>query len=117
MMYNPYLYPQPQIQQQNNSSGIISVRSMEEAQNYPVAPGNSVTFRDETLPYIYTKTMGYSQLDRPTFEKYRLVKEEIEIKSNAVPSVARSDIERLQSQIDEIKAELGLEDKRDEQHI
>jgi hypothetical protein len=47
-----------------------------EARNYPVAPGNSVMFRDETGPYIYSKSMGYSQLDTPRFDKYRLVKEE-----------------------------------------
>ena len=31
---------------------------------------------DENQPYCYTKTMDRSQLDRPKFEKYRLVKEE-----------------------------------------
>jgi hypothetical protein len=35
-----------------------------------------VTFKDENAPYVYTKTQGFSQLDRPVFEKYRLVKEE-----------------------------------------
>ena len=47
-----------------------------EARNYPVAYGASVTFKDETAPYIYTKTMGFSQLDTPRFEKFRIVKEE-----------------------------------------
>ena len=41
-----------------------------------MAPGTSVTFIDENQPYCYTKTMDRSQLDRPKFEKYRLVKEE-----------------------------------------
>ena len=67
---------QPQAQQQIQNGGIVSVRNRVEAQNYPVAPGNSVTFKDETAPYVYTKTMGYSQLDRPVFEIYRLVKED-----------------------------------------
>ena len=43
---------------------------------YPVAPGNSVTFINENSPYCYTKTVNMGQLDRPIFEKYRLVKED-----------------------------------------
>ena len=66
---------QPQ-QQQIQNSGLVVVRSRAEAQNYPVAPGNSVTFKDETAPFVYTKTMGFSQLDRPVFETFRLVREE-----------------------------------------
>lgn len=63
---------QPQIQ----NGGFISVRSEQEARSYPIAPGNSVTFKDENMPYVYVKTMGFSQLDSPNFEKFRLVKEE-----------------------------------------
>ena len=84
MAYNPYFsyqYPyqqavQPNYQQTNQiqSGGLVSVRSMEEAFNYPVAPGNSITFKDETQPFVYTKTKGFSPLEQPVFEKYRLVK-------------------------------------------
>ena len=65
---------QGQFQIQNG--GFICVPNEEEARKYPVAPGNSVTFKNENAPYVYTKTMGFSQLDRPLFEKFRLVKEE-----------------------------------------
>lgn len=88
-MNYPYYYPQYQQnnqqmagtqmslpQQQPQFGGFVSVRNEMEARNYPVAPGNSVMFRDETGPYIYSKSMGYSQLDTPRFDKYRLVKEE-----------------------------------------
>lgn len=91
--YNPYQQYQPsfqqqiqnqpnfqqsqqQIQQQIQNGGFVSVHNENEARNYPIAPGNSVTFKDENAPYVYTKTQGFSQLDRPVFEKYRLVKEE-----------------------------------------
>lgn len=92
--YNPYQQYQPNFQQQmqNQSNyqqsqqpiqnqqiqngGFVSVHNENEARNYPIAPGNSVTFKDENAPYVYTKTQGFSQLDRPVFEKYRLVKEE-----------------------------------------
>lgn len=63
---------QPTIQQ----SGFVLVQSEQEARAYPVAPGNSITFKDETAPFCYVKTMGFNQLDRPTFERYRLVKED-----------------------------------------
>ena len=68
----PYLTPFQQQPQQ----AFVAVRSAQEAMSYPVAPGNSVVFKNETEPYCYVKTMGFNQLDRPTFEKYRLVKEE-----------------------------------------
>ena len=87
--YNPYQQYQPnfqqqmqnqsnyqQSQQQIQNGGFVSVHNENEARNYPIAPGNSVTFKDENAPYVYTKTQGFSQLDRPVFEKYRLVKEE-----------------------------------------
>ena len=84
---NPYMMPNqqnfqqqqiPQMQQtpQIQNGGFVSVRSIEEAFNYPVAPGNSITFKDANAPYVYTKTKGFSQLEQPIFEKYRLVKEE-----------------------------------------
>ena len=103
--YNPYQYPyQQQIQQpmQIQNGGLVSVRGIDEARNYPVAPGNSVTFKDETSPYVYTKTQGFSQLDRPVFEKYRLVKEE------DVQETRQSTHEQyaLQSEVESLKKEL-----------
>lgn len=81
--FNNYSYPyqqnfqQPYQQpQQIQNSGFVSVRSIEEAFNWPVAPGNSITFKDENAPFVYTKTKGFSPLEQPTFERYRLVKEE-----------------------------------------
>ena len=50
--------------------------SEDEARRYPVAPGYTVTMRDETGPYLYEKTMGYSQLDQPVFRKARIVFED-----------------------------------------
>lgn len=75
-MQQPQPTQTPQPQNPVRQSGFVRVRSEEEAFGYPVAPGNSVTFINESAPYCYVKTMGFSQLDRPTFERYRLVKEE-----------------------------------------
>lgn len=92
---------QPQLQPQIQNNGFISVPSEEVARNYPVAPGNSVTFKNENAPYVYTKTMGFSQLDRPSFEKYKLVKEDVE----EVPENPNS-IDELRHKIGELNVEL-----------
>lgn len=79
MMQQPQVQQMPQPQQPQYpvmQSGFVRVPNENEARMYPVAPGTSVTFIDENQPYCYTKTMDRSQLDRPKFEKYRLVKEE-----------------------------------------
>ena len=95
--YNPY-YPQmPQMQQQmqqtpqmgqqmpqQQNGGIVRVKNEAEAREYPIAPGYSMTFIDDSANYCYTKSLGYSQFDKPRFEKYRLVKEEPE-KTVATP--------------------------------
>jgi hypothetical protein len=65
-----------QQQMQIQNGGFVCIRGEQEAREYPIAAGTSITFKDETAPYIYTKTMGFSQLDLPQFEKYRLVKED-----------------------------------------
>lgn len=80
MPYYPNYYPQtmPQAQptQVQQSNGFISVPSEDVARNYPVAPGNSISFKNENAPYVYTKTMGFSQFDQPIFKKYKLIEEE-----------------------------------------
>jgi hypothetical protein len=79
--YYPAAYnyaPAQNYQQQNNQNGFIGVQNENEARTYPVQLGTSMTFRDESQPNtFYTKTMGNSPLDRPIFERYRLVKEDV----------------------------------------
>jgi hypothetical protein len=106
---------QPTIQQ----SGFVLVPSEQEARNYPVAPGNSVTFKDENAPYCYVKTMGFNQLDRPTFERYRLVKEDGPVTAQNASTSAdsvegnkntayalKSDLAAIWGEIDAIKEKL-----------
>lgn len=106
---------QPQQTTQTQSSGFVTVRNEAEARNFPVAFGNSVTFRDENAPYVYTKTVGFSQLDRPVFEKYKLVKEDA-TEAVEAPLEAKNDccskdeIEKLKSEIEAFKSE--IEDMR-----
>lgn len=108
---------QPQQQIQNN--GFVRIPSENDARMYPVAPGNSVTFIDENSPYCYVKTMGFSQLDAPKFEKYRLVKEEVteetvqQVAQNtattqvpqemAIIDALRGDLDALRVEVDNLK--------------
>lgn len=122
--YNPY-YSQPfqataqqqQQPQQIHNGGYVSVRSEDEALMYPVAPGNSVTFINELAPYQYKKTMGFSQFDKPIFEKFRVVKEEAQISpvieekektTNDIAYVGKTDIEEIRGQILALKEELEV---------
>lgn len=135
-------YQPTQQTQQIQNGGFVSVRSKQEALMWPIAPGSSITFKDETAPYVYTKTMGFSQLDRPQFETYRLIKEdEPEARQNAVQQgqaqqptentkavdyALKSDLEvlvtaynKLQSEIEKLKSDFNqplasIEEKGDE---
>lgn len=101
---------QPAPQQPIMQSGFVSVQSEQEAKSYPVAPGNSITFKDENSPYCYVKTMGFSQLDRPTFEKYRLVKEgEPVTEENApIPQEEPKTVEyATKEEFEQLRAEFG----------
>ena len=104
----------------------VVVQSEQEARSYPVAPGNNVIFKNETSPFMYSKTMGSSPLDPPVFEKYRLVKEdenetaeketkvkeEIDLsvyvlKSDLDAYVKRSEVSSLTEQIEKLKREVA----------
>lgn len=135
--YNPYINAYQPYQQQNlqqmqpqaqtvqqpqiQNGGFISVRSAQEAFNYPVALGNSVTFKDETAPYIYVKTRGFSQLEEPVFEQFQLVKVENQQKSAETVPITneaeqkfdinnyalKSDLEALQAEINFLKRKIS----------
>ena len=112
--YMPYQY-QPQYQQpQQMATGFVSVRNIEEAFNYPIAPGNSITFKDENAPYVYTKTKGFSPLEQPVFERYRLVKEEpgetAKMPQNS-PEAPQAD-KSIQEQIDSLKKRITALEER-----
>lgn len=93
--------------QQTQNNGFIMVRNEMEARNYPVGFGNSVTFKDESAPFVYTKTMGYSQMQPPIFEKYRLVKEEVEETTQESKTdryeVLKEEIDKLWSEVEALK--------------
>ena len=112
---------QPTIQQ----SGLVLIPSEQDARNYPVAPGNSITFKDENAPYCYVKTMGFNQLDRPTFERYRLVKEDAPTTPQNAPTSAdsaegskdtayalKSDLTAIWSELDALKEKVKAQTEK-----
>ena len=119
--YNPYQYGQnmPQLNQaqqilpQNQpqmQTPFIMVRSEAEARNYPVGFGNVVSFKDENAPYIYTKTMGFSQSDKPVFDKYRREDTEIkeEPKADSQYDFIKEQISTFESQLSAMQKEIDL---------
>lgn len=118
-MTNPYTGQQyfTMPQQQIQNGGFVSVRNIDEARSYPIAPGNSIMFKDETAPYVYTKTVGFSQLDRPVFEKYRLIKEEdaqephmepkAEKARNAPSYALKTDLDEVSHAVEDIRDEIA----------
>ena len=98
---------------QIQNGGFVSVRSAQEAFNYPVALGNSVTFKDETAPYIYVKTRGFSQLEEPVFEQFQLVKVDNtqkaaeQTQSTNTEYALKSDLSALQDEIDLLKKKVS----------
>lgn len=107
-MYQQYqqMLQQPQMPM-NNAGNFVSVPNEMAARNYPIAPGNSVTFIDENSPYCYTKTMGLNQLDRPVFKRYRLVEEQ-DIPQNAQNTPQTSEqVQARQVIPDEIKGDIN----------
>ena len=102
--YNPYQYGQNQQnsqfmpQNQQIQTPFVNVRSEAEARNFPVGFGNVVCFKDESAPYIYTKAMGFSQSDKPVFEKYR--REDNETKPE---TDYREEIDKLWGEINSLK--------------
>ena len=119
--YQSYPYSPLYFQQQQNiqaptqiqNGGLVMVKDINEAMSYPVAPGNSVTFKNENLPYLYTKTLGFSQLDQPVFEIFKLVKEEVTQNTCETPAEAPvieffsvEDGNRLMNEIQALKGEI-----------
>ena len=109
-MYNPFYQnyynqgyaaqgPQPQ------SNAFVPIPSEEDARSYPIQRGSSITFRDENLPYIYIKTLGFGQLDSPVFEVYEIRKRDTQNTRKAENSPQKDETDKLSNYV--TKAEYG----------
>lgn len=93
---------QPQIQ----NGGFMLVPSEDMARTYPVAPGNCVTFKIEGKPIVMEKSMGFSQLEAPRIDRYRLVREEDVPNEQNLPQNALKQSEVENESIEELKGQI-----------
>lgn len=101
--------PMPQTIQ---NAGFISVKSRTEAEQWPLEPGASLTFKDESKPYqYYAKSRGMSQFDEPVFESYHLVKDDDNVntinlvekpEAPGIEFVAKEELDKLCVKIDQL---------------
>lgn len=54
---------------------LIPTRGIEPVMSYPIVPGQTLHFIDETGPHIYVKTAGYPPFGQVTVDTYLLTKE------------------------------------------
>lgn len=103
--------PQQMSQQQQTQTiqdgGLVEVPDETVAFNYPTAPGVTVTMIDKLREHLFTKTMGFNQLEKPIFQRYRIIKED---EQNGAQSESKSEgssntIDELKAQIDRIQNE------------
>jgi hypothetical protein len=123
--YYPQYYQQPQQpqqqiqnlqQQQIQDGGFMVVPSEDIARSYPVAPGKCLTFKIEGKPIVIEKSMGFSQLEAPKIDRYRLTKEEAPA---AIPKECHcsSDVEGLKSEINKLWDEVRRLEHESIKHV
>ena len=94
----------PQIQ----NGGFVLVPNENIAYNYPVAPGNCITFKIEGQPIVIEKSMGFSQIEPPKIERYRLTKEELVEKPREEESAKEIITFAEQSEVDALRDEIKI---------
>lgn len=95
-----------QNQQQIQNGGFMVVPSEDMARTYPVAPGNCVTFKIEGKPIVMEKSMGFSQLEAPRIDRYRLVREEDVPNEQNMPQNEPKTSGMEHESIDELKGQI-----------
>lgn len=108
-----------QIQPVMQNGGFAFVKNEQEARDYHVAPGNYMTFKDEHAPYLYEKSRSFSQLDEPTFDRYRLVRENDAPQTPTEPQTAHEDVKHEDLSLYALKSALStlsgeVDDLKDE---
>jgi len=94
--------------QQNRSPSFYIVQNINEAYNWPIAPGNVLVFKDQDNTHLYTKSLG-SPYDKFIFEIYT----KDNTNQSCEPTGKNSDdIESLKDEMSKIKNALRkLNDK------
>ena len=114
MNYPFYPYQNQPVQQMQ--SGFVTVPTEQDALRYPIALGNSITFKIENQPVVIEKTMGFSQLDSPKIKRYKLVEEEVEAAPAAeVEYALKSDLLKLAEEVEALKPKRRKKEEVDDE--
>ena len=109
MIQHPYItnyFQQPTPQPLKQQNGFVVVATEADALRYPIAPGNSITFKIESEPVMIEKTMGFSQLETPTVKRFRIVEEDSPKEVAKTPEGESEAFQRQSQRIDAIEAEI-----------
>lgn len=140
---NPYQQMQmsqyQQMQNQQNSNTLfMRLKSVEEARNYPVAPGTTIISVTDDAKHCCIKSLGTSPFDTPIFNEYDNIQKQNEIKQETKEEIIQESVEyatkkeldsyieqfniignnfailkneneQLRNEISKIKQELGIE--------
>lgn len=103
--------PQMQQQQQNQDGSfmVMRVATVKDAKEYPIAPGNGLTFFIEKEPYLCCKTLGNTGLEQPRFRKWKLIEETedgLEVSPEKSAPVAYVDKEEHEKEIGSLKEQI-----------
>lgn len=91
---------------------LIPTRGIEPVMSYPIVPGQTLHFIDETGPHIYVKTAGYPPFGQVTVDTYLLTKEGgVPETQQAVPETQQAapdgEIARIWGAINEINKKMN----------
>ena len=91
---------------------LIPTRGIEPVMSYPIVPGQTLHFIDETGPHIYVKTAGYPPFGQVTVDTYLLTKEGgVPETQQTVPETQQAapdgEIARIWGAIDEINKKMN----------
>ena len=111
-------YGMPQYQQ--TQYFVYFVNSRDEAEKWPVGPGNVLIFRQIDGSFIYVKSLGFSPYDKPVFEVFPKAIEQAPaptpVQSEDYLKLAESNAEvlnDLKAQIEAIREEMKNRPKYD----
>ena len=100
-------YQQPQ---QIQDGGFMVMPTEDAALKYPVAPGNSITFKIENQPLLIEKTMGFSKMDSPQIKYFDVVERKARLTEDKPIDpeyVLKTDFDTVMSNISEVKEEIA----------
>jgi len=106
--------PIQQAPQQIQDGGFMVMPSEEAALKYPIAPGNSITFKIENQPLIIEKTMGFSKMEGPQIKYFDLKERKSALMEEQplehVDYALKADIDKLKTEIEDLKRRLQEDD-------